>query len=512
MGASRGGLLDADHNGEADGLDGAGHFATWPPKDADSVPLHGFYDRLADEGYTYGPVFQGLRAVWRQGEDVYAEVGLPADQQEEAGRHGLHPALLDAALHAWLAAGRATADGSGDAPAGGGVRLPFSWSGASLTAVGASAVRVRLSPVDEDTITLTVADSEGRDVARVDALTLRELSGDALAPAADGPAAPRDALFRVDWSALPAPSGPLPDRDARWAVVGPEIAGLGEAPAGRYPDVTALAEAVAAGTPLPGAVLVACGPSGTGGPAPLQGAHGTLASEAVDATRTVLHHVLSLVQDWLADDRFGAARLVLVTRGAVPADGDRALTDPVAASVWGLVRSAQSEHPGRLVLLDLAPEAPGATDAVPGAGGTSGAGDRTDPAPALASGEPQLALRGDAALVPRLAPAGTGGALLPPPGEPVWRLDVTTPGPSTAWPSSAAPTSPDRSPTARSGWRCGPPASTSATYWSVWACSTARCPAVRGRAWSWRPARVSPASPPATGCSDSSPGRTARSR
>ncbi|MFF5189616.1 SDR family NAD(P)-dependent oxidoreductase [Streptomyces sp. NPDC000345] len=429
-----GGILDPDPAAEADGLDGAGHFATWPPMEADSVPLHGFYDRLADEGYTYGPVFQGLRAVWRQGEDVYAEVGLPAGQQEEAGRHGLHPALLDAALHAWLAAGRATADGSGDAGARGGVRLPFSWSGASLTAVGASAVRVRLSPVDEDTITLTVADFEGRDVARVDALTLRELSGDVPAPAADGAAAPRDALFRVDWSALPAPSGPLSDRDARWAVVGPGIAGLGEAPAGHYPDVTALAEAVAAGTPLPGAVLVACGPSGTGGAAPPLGADGTLASEAVDATRTLLHHVLSLVQDWLSDDRFGAARLVLVTRGAVPADGDRALTDPVAASVWGLVRSAQSEHPGRLVLLDLAPDAPdapdapGATEAIAGAAGTSGADGRTDPAPALASGEPQLALRGDVVLVPRLAPAGTGGALLPPPGEPVWRLDVTTPG------------------------------------------------------------------------------------
>ncbi|WP_330347003.1 SDR family NAD(P)-dependent oxidoreductase [Streptomyces sp. NBC_00582] len=423
-----GGFLDADHTDEADRPADPGHFAIWPPKNADSVPLHGFYDRLADEGYSYGPVFQGLRAVWREGEDVYAEVGLPADLQDEAGRHGLHPALLDAALHAWLAAGRATADGSGDATAGGGVRLPFSWSGASLTAVGASAVRVRLSPLDEETITLTLADSEGRDVARVDALTLRELSGDALAPAAEGPATPRDALFRLDWSTLPAPSAPhpLPDREAQWAVVGPEIAGLGEAPAGHYPDVTALAEAVDAGTPLPGAVLVACGPTAIGGPGPLRDPHDPLAPDAVDTTRTVLHHVLSLVQGWLADDRLGAARLVLVTRGAVPADGDRALTDPVAASVWGLVRSAQSEHPGRLVLLDLAPAAPGATETV--ADGDGGAGERTDPAPALASGEPQLALRGDVALVPRLAPAGTGGALLPPPGEPVWRLDVTTPG------------------------------------------------------------------------------------
>ncbi|MGW2749158.1 SDR family NAD(P)-dependent oxidoreductase, partial [Streptomyces sp. NPDC001450] len=415
------GLLDAHGDHEVDHTAGAGDLESWPPADAAPVPLHGFYERLADEGYAYGPVFQGLRAVWRQGDDVCAEVGLPTDQQGEAQRHGLHPALLDATLHAWLAAGRTAADGFG------GVRLPFSWSGATLAAVGASAVRVRLSPVDEDTLTITVADTEGRAVARVDALTLRELSKDALAPAAPGgPAGPRDALFRLEWSALPAPSGSLPDPAERWAVVGPDIAGLGEAPAGGYADLTALADAVAAGTPVPGAVLVACGPSMAEGP--LAGADGTGASRTVEATRAALHHVLSLVQDWLADDRFGAARLVLVTRGAMPADGGRALTDPVAASVWGLVRSAQSEHPGRLVLLDLASHTPAATDQVTGADGAGGVATQTDPAPALASGEPQLALRGGVAHIPRLAPAGTGGALLPPPGEPVWRLDVTTPG------------------------------------------------------------------------------------
>ncbi|MER5549674.1 SDR family NAD(P)-dependent oxidoreductase, partial [Streptomyces sp. NPDC002589] len=420
------GLLDehrddeADHAAEVNGLGGAGDLESWPPADAAPVPLHGFYERLAEEGYAYGPVFQGLRAVWRQGDDVCAEVRLPADQQDEAQRHGLHPALLDATLHAWLAAGRTVADGCG------GVRLPFSWSGVSLAAVGASAVRVRLSPVDADTLTLSVADGEGRAVARVDALTLRELSKDALVPAVGASAGPQAALFRLEWSALPAPSGSLPDPDERWAVVGPEIAGLREAPAGRYGDLTALADAVAEGTPLPGAVLVACGPSVAEGPLP--GAAGNGASQTVEATRTALHHVLSLVQDWLADDRFCAAKLVLVTRGAMPADGDQALTDPVAASVWGLVRSAQSEHPGRLVLLDLASHMPEPPDQVTGADGDTDAGTETDPAPALASGEPQVALRGGVTHVPRLAPAGTGGALLPPPGEPVWRLDVTTPG------------------------------------------------------------------------------------
>ncbi|MEU6085171.1 SDR family NAD(P)-dependent oxidoreductase [Streptomyces sp. NPDC047108] len=442
------GLLDADGT-DAAATDGAPGSESWPPADAAPVPLDGFYERLANEGYAYGPVFQGLRAVWRHGDDICADVRLPADHHGEAERHGLHPALLDAALHAWLAAGRtpaegstAAADGSTAADGSPRVRLPFVWSGASLAAVGASAVRVRLSPVDEDTIALAVDDAEGRAVARVEALTLRELSGDVPAPAAGGPNVQRDALFRLDWSALPPPSGPLPDPAEQWAVAGPEVSGLREAPAGHYPDLAALAAAVDAGTPLPGAVLVACAPSAADDAALPPGVDSAEAPETVEAAIDALHHTLAVVQSWLADDRFGSARLVLVTRGAVPADGDRALTDPVAASVWGLVRSAQSEHPGRLVLLDLAPAETAGTDQLTGAGtrtdeataltdpatGAGGVSTPADPAPALATGEPQLALRGGVVHVPRLAPAGTGGALLPPPGESAWRLDVTTPG------------------------------------------------------------------------------------
>ncbi|GAB2963548.1 hypothetical protein GCM10027075_74040 [Streptomyces heilongjiangensis] len=424
-----GGLLDA-HPADtpATGGDAAD---VQPPADAEPVPLDGFYGRLADDGYTYGPAFQGLRAVHRHGDDVYAEVRLPAGPREEAARHGLHPALLDAVLHAWLAAGHTAADGP--AP----VRLPFSWSGVTVTAAGVTDVRVRLRPVDDDTLELTVAHAdvdpasgaEAAVVARVEALTLRELSPDALpAPAAAGdPAGADDALFRVEWSPLPAPAGGRPAPVTRWALVGPAVPGLPEAPAGHHADLAALATAVAAGTPLPDAVLVAgeageAGEAGVAGPGP---------DRVPEATRTALHRVLALVQQWLADDRFAGARLALVTRRAVPADGDGTPVDPVAAAVWGLVRSAQSEHPDRLVLLDLGPEA---EDARATAGHDArGDGDRAlgtlaDPGPALASGEPQLALRGGDALVPRLASAGSGSALLPPPGAPLWRLDVTTPG------------------------------------------------------------------------------------
>ncbi|RZQ60923.1 SDR family NAD(P)-dependent oxidoreductase [Amycolatopsis suaedae] len=73
----------------------------------------------------------------------------------------------------------------------------------------------------------------------------------------------------------------------------------------------------------------------------------------------------------------GDATLVLLTRDAA--------TDPAAAAVRGLTRSVQAEHPGRVVLVD--------TD--------------HDPSPRtvaaiLASGEPQVTLRGDTARVPRL--------------------------------------------------------------------------------------------------------------
>ncbi|MFQ6856379.1 polyketide synthase dehydratase domain-containing protein, partial [Streptomyces sp. 35M1] len=96
------------------------------------------YDRLADQGLSYGPLFQGLRSVWRQGDDVYAEVALP--EGADVDGFGVHPALLDSALHAvGLAAGVAP-----EAVEGGSPGLPFAWSGVSLSAVGARVLRVRI--------------------------------------------------------------------------------------------------------------------------------------------------------------------------------------------------------------------------------------------------------------------------------------------------------------------------------------------------------------------------------
>ncbi|WP_399218698.1 polyketide synthase dehydratase domain-containing protein, partial [Streptomyces sp. SAJ15] len=78
----------------------AGKDSSWPPADAERIPTDDFYQQLADLGFGYGPGFRGLRAAWRVGDEVFAEVVLPEDQAQCVGGFGVHPALFDAGLHA----------------------------------------------------------------------------------------------------------------------------------------------------------------------------------------------------------------------------------------------------------------------------------------------------------------------------------------------------------------------------------------------------------------------------
>ncbi|WP_370155219.1 type I polyketide synthase, partial [Streptacidiphilus sp. EB129] len=320
--------------------------APWPPAGAEPIELEGLYQRFAAAGFDYGPSFQGLTAAWRLGEDLYAEAGLPAERQDEAGRFGLHPALLDAALHA---------TGLGPAAEG---RLPFSWTGVSLYASGATAVRVRLAPNGPDALSLSVSDPAGRPVAEVESLVLRPVG-----QARFGTARFHDSLYQVAWTPVPADGG----RGARWVVLGGERPGLGP---DRCPELSAL------GLEPPDAVLVPAGPAGSG---------------LLQAT----HRALGLLREWLADDRSADTRLVFVTSGAVAAGPDEDVTDLPHSAVWGLVRSAQSEHPGRFGLLDLPP---GQEALLPAA---------------LASGQDQLAVRDGGLRAPVLARVGVPAEVRP---------------------------------------------------------------------------------------------------
>ncbi|MFG1760892.1 type I polyketide synthase [Micromonospora echinofusca] len=337
----------------------------WPPTAAAVVAVDGIYTELSRLGVEYGPLFRGLRAVWRTDDEVCAEVAVP-DGADVVG-FGIHPALLDAALHV---VGLLDPDGEEAS----GVRLPFAWTGVTLAAVGATALRVRARRSGGG-VTLTLTDPAGTLVARIASLVSRPVTADQVR----GAGAAVDALYDVVWQSVP-PGAPVTSGAVLLGDVPSDLSGLPS-----Y-GLTALAEAVDVGLLDQELVLLAAYADEERAPVPA-------------ATRARLAAVLTAVRGWLADDRLAQRRLVVLTRGAVPAgDAGRAVDLPGAA-VWGLLRSAQAEHPDRLVLVDL-----------DGAGRPQ-AGTVDLVARAVATGEPQLAVRADGVLAPRLTPAALDPAL-----------------------------------------------------------------------------------------------------
>ncbi|MEU0137636.1 KR domain-containing protein, partial [Streptomyces sp. NPDC006296] len=308
-------------------------------------PVDFSYEALAAQGYRYGPVFQGLRQMWRHHDQVYAEVVLPTDPD----RYTLHPALLDAALHA--------------APTEG-PRLATSWHGVAVHAAGASALRVRIGPNRTGALSMLLADAVGDPVAEfvvgttpVDARQLRAVR-----------AAQLDALHREEWTDHITRSAP---RAAHWAVVGADplraVAGLTAqgVPAQTYPDPDALTEA---GGAAPDCLVFTVQPGAE--------------------TATAVRETLSRLDALRAAEALAGVTVVFLTTSAVPAF-DGAGTDLAGAAVWGLIRSAQAEEPGRFVLADLDADDEASWRVLPGA---------------VLSGEPQTALREGRVRVPRLAP------------------------------------------------------------------------------------------------------------
>ncbi|MDX3315171.1 SDR family NAD(P)-dependent oxidoreductase [Streptomyces sp. ME08-AFT2] len=352
----------------------------WPPAGAEPADVAVMYAGLTDAGFGYGPAFQGLRGAWRRGEgpaaEVFAEVELPV-QVADADRCAVHPALLDAALHAIGVGGLIT-----DPEHGG---LPFAWTGVRVFARGARAVRARLSRTGEaGALAVELSDADGLPVAAIGSLRLR--------PAA-APAVP-DMLFETHW----APVEPTGSPARRFALRGlPAGTATGDPAGAGSPDVTTLVDGLRAagaevGAQAPDTVLL-----------PVTTDPG---AEPVAETHRVTAEVLAVLRDFLADE--GPARLAVVTHGAVAVSADES-ADVAARAVWGLVRSAQAEHPDRIVLADL-DAAPESARALAGA---------------LACGEPQVTVRAGAVTAPRLVRAGSDAIVLPAGG---WRLEAGSNG------------------------------------------------------------------------------------
>ena len=340
----------------------------WPPEGATEIAVDDFYPDMAEAGFTYGPVFQGLRALWTKDGELFAEVRLPDEAGDGDDGFGVHPALLDAALQP-LALGvlGGTADRE---PIKGG--MPFAWTGVVLHATHATVARVHLAPTGRSEVSVVVTDDSGLPIATVESLAMRDPDLQQFTASA-----PRqDALFDLRWTPVSLSAQAVA---GEWAMLGfdpleirPRLveAGLSGTP---FLDPQSLIDTLEAGKPAPSVVAMSCFGGDQGG--------------IVTATHDAVLRVLEVLRHWLADTRLTGSRLLLLTRGAVvAADPDR-IEDLAASAVWGLVRTAQSEHPGRIVLVDLDDD-PESYRALPAALGT---------------GEPQLALRAGNASAPRLA-------------------------------------------------------------------------------------------------------------
>ncbi|MEV4117165.1 SDR family NAD(P)-dependent oxidoreductase, partial [Nonomuraea sp. NPDC049695] len=324
----------------------AHEFADWPPPGAEPLDVTGLYPAMANRGYDYGPAFRGLTRAWRRGEEVFVEVAL-ADGVEATG-FGVHPALLDAALHA-----TDLLPGHGQDTA-----LPFAWRGVSLHADGARAARVRLRPDDEAGVRLDLADPVGQPVATVTSLAYRSVP----AQWSSSRSAAHQWLHEMVW---------------------------------RPVDVTVPSGGIGADLVIDATGWASVGSADSG---------------LLDLLRRGVGSVLARLQEWLTREPGDDARLVVVTRGGVAADGGQ--VDPLQAAVFGLVRAAQAEHPGRITLVDLetdAETAPGEVALAGASPGRSGDGVADAVAAALACGEPEVALRGGRLWVPRLRRVASPG-------------------------------------------------------------------------------------------------------
>jgi 4-hydroxyphenylalkanoate synthase len=340
--------------------------SVWPPVGAESVDISGGYARLAARGYEYGPAFQGLVAIWRRGPELFAEVAAPVEAGVKVDGMGIHPAVLDAVLHA-----------AGVAVDSAQTMLPFCWRGVSLHAGGAGRVRTRITALGADAMSVEVADAAGLPVLTVRSLATRPMSAEQLhAAVTTAGGGPDQGLLEVVWSPIPLNHNTIDEYDQLPVLSWVDFC------AGDGGGFGADADGNGQGPGASAVVVWECGSAG---------------EDVVGSVYSATHAALQVLQCWLSADR--ADTLVVLTHGAVGLAGE-GVSDLAAAAVWGLVRSAQGEHPGRIVLID--------------------SDTAVDAALLAAAGETQLLVRGGAVHAARLAPAPPVLAL--PSGGSAWRL------------------------------------------------------------------------------------------
>ncbi|MEM7674739.1 MAG: type I polyketide synthase, partial [Myxococcota bacterium] len=269
----------------------------WPPPGATEVDLSAASTLLKERGFYHGPSFQGLRAAWRRGDETFAEVAAP---QGVDGTFRLHPVLLDSALQSLVS------DGEG--------ALPYEWSAVQIFEEALGSLRVRMIRTGDQEASVVFYGADGEPVASVARSALRR------------PSIGTPKFFREEWKRI--------DEDAAFTGT---VAVVGEDELNISRDLGAAVEDLAQLDPVPDIVFVPLAADPTN---PVGEAH------------RLTSRVLTLLQTWLGEPRYASSRLTFVTLSAVAAKEGQAL-EPAAAAVWGMVKSAQSEHPERFGLVDI---------------------------------------------------------------------------------------------------------------------------------------------------------------
>ncbi|MBZ4422804.1 type I polyketide synthase [Myxococcus sp. RHSTA-1-4] len=315
------------------------------------VAREAYYEALASRGVTYGPLFQGVRQVWRGRSEALGHVRLPERLAAKDSAYRIHPVLLDACFQVVAAAVSGEDAGAHSGPA-----VPVSLECLRIHERPGAEVFCHVRPragqqgqgaaLDFD---IVLMDASGR--LLVEALGLRMQRLEVSAAERDT----RELFFGLEWRQAPAPAEPVADaRGAgRWWVLGDggELADAVESMLrARQEDVLRVKVAGQGVQDLDRVLAEAGAGSGLRGLihfASPGGAHGKdLSPEALEASQSlgcgpVLHLLHALTRARLRQ----APRLWLVTRGVHDgADGNLA-AGVGQAPLWGLGRTLAQEHP-----------------------------------------------------------------------------------------------------------------------------------------------------------------------
>ena len=346
-----------------------------------TVPVADFYERLGRLGLEYGPSFRGVQEVYLGQHEVLTKVQLPDGLAQL--QYVLHPAFLDACLHAYPLVLEATEKGKSD-----GLRshLPVSLKGFRCYQDGIDHawVHTKLRSVENDdtqVIDIRIYDLAERPVAELEGLTVRPLP---LAKVRQPRADTDDVFYRAAWRwSAKAVANPQADRaPASWMIFA-DAKGVGVALAGRLEarghhchlvyrdracarrgartwtvnerqphDFRQLLEQFTASETLPCAGVLYLWGLDTPAIAAITPEELKNGSEMMCRGALAILHALAETRSTNQPDR----RLWFVTANTQKTEGHRQHVDPVQAPLWGLGRTIAIEYPsvwGGLIDLEL---------------------------------------------------------------------------------------------------------------------------------------------------------------